>query len=59
MSGVGLMVGDHSIHLTGSFFGNLVALLYQLVFQLIIMIVRKNPNLDMVPSNLLQEFLVI
>ena len=47
MSGVGVMIGD-SIS-TGNLFGNLIALILPISFSTLIMIVRKNPNLDMVP----------
>ena len=48
MSGIGVMIGD-SIS-TGSLFGNLVALIIPISFSTLIMIIRKNPNLDMVPA---------
>tara|TARA_Y100000591_G_C21784071_1_gene672745 strand:- start:88 stop:954 length:867 start_codon:yes stop_codon:yes gene_type:complete len=48
MSGIGIMVGD-SIS-TGSLFGNLVALAIPINFSILVMIIRKNTNLDMVPA---------
>ena len=44
MSGVGVMIGDAIS--TGNLFGNLVALILPISFSTLIMIVRKNPNLD-------------
>ena len=48
MTGIIIMVGD-SIS-TGSFFGNLVALAIPINFSILVMIIRKNSNLDMVPA---------
>ena len=48
MSGIVIMVGD-SIS-TGSLFGNLVALAIPINFAILVMIIRKNTNLDMVPA---------
>ena len=48
MSGIVIMVGD-SIS-TGSLFGNLVALAIPINFAILVMIIRKNKNLDMVPA---------
>ncbi len=48
MSGISVMVGD-SIS-SGTLFGNLVALIIPISFSILIMIVRKNSNLDMVPA---------
>ena len=48
MSGITIMVGD-SIS-TGSLFGNLVALAIPINFSILVMIIRKNTNLDMVPA---------
>jgi drug/metabolite transporter, DME family len=48
MSGILVMVGD-SIS-SGSFFGNLVALAIPINFSILVMIIRKNKNLDMVPA---------
>ena len=48
MSGIIIMVGD-SIS-TGSLFGNLVALAIPINFSILVMIIRKNSNLDMVPA---------
>ena len=48
MSGITIMVG---VSLTsGSFFGNLVALAIPINFSILVMIIRKNKNLDMVPA---------
>jgi drug/metabolite transporter (DMT)-like permease len=48
MSGIVIMVGDSLS--TGSLFGNLVALAIPINFSILVMIVRKNSNLDMVPA---------
>jgi len=48
MSGIAIMVGD-SIS-SGSLFGNLVALAIPINFAILVMIIRKNTNLDMVPA---------
>ena len=48
MSGIGVMIGDSIF--TGTLFGNLVALIIPISFSTLIMIIRKNPNLDMVPA---------
>ena len=48
ISGVILMVGD-SIS-AGSLIGNLAALSMPINFSILVVIVRKNPNLDMVPA---------
>ena len=48
MSGIVIMVGD-SIS-TGSLFGNLVALAIPINFAILVMIIRKNTNLDMVSA---------
>jgi len=48
MSGIVVMIGD-SIS-TGSFFGNIVALAIPINFSILVMIIRKNKNLDMVPA---------
>ena len=48
MTGIIIMVGD-SIS-TGSLFGNLVALAIPINFSILVMIIRKNSNLDMVPA---------
>ena len=48
MSGIVIMIGD-SIS-AGSLFGNLVALAIPINFAILVMIIRKNTNLDMVPS---------
>ena len=48
MSGIVIMVGDSLS--TGSFFGNLVALAIPINFAILVMIIRKNSNLDMVPA---------
>ena len=48
MSGIVIMVGD-SIS-AGSLFGNLVALAIPINFAILVMIIRKNTNLDMVPA---------
>ena len=48
MSGILIMVGD-SI-LSGSLLGNLIALAIPINFSILVMIIRKNKNLDMVPA---------
>ena len=48
MTGIFIMVGDSLS--TGSFFGNLVALAIPINFSILVVIVRKNSNLDMVPA---------
>ena len=48
MIGITVMVGDSLS--SGSFFGNLVALAIPINFSILVMIIRKNKNLDMVPA---------
>tara|TARA_B100001057_G_C22195897_1_gene698830 strand:- start:106 stop:573 length:468 start_codon:yes stop_codon:yes gene_type:complete len=48
MSGITIMVGDSITQ--GTFFGNLVALVIPISFSILIMLVRKNSNLDLVPA---------
>ncbi len=48
MSGITIMVGDSLS--TGSFFGNIIALAIPINFSILVMIIRKNKNLDMVPA---------
>ncbi len=48
MSGITIMVSD-SIS-TGTLFGNLVALAIPINFSILVMIIRKNANLDMIPA---------
>ena len=48
ISGIIVMVGD-SIS-SGTLFGNIVALTIPISFSILIMIVRKNPSLDLVPA---------
>ena len=48
MSGILIMIGD-SIS-SGSLFGNLVALAIPINFAILVMIIRKYKNLDMVPA---------
>jgi len=48
MIGITIMVGDSLS--TGSFFGNIVALAIPINFSILVMIIRKNKNLDMVPA---------
>jgi drug/metabolite transporter, DME family len=48
MGGILVMVGDSLS--TGSFFGNIVALAIPINFSILVMIIRKNKNLDMVPA---------
>ena len=48
MTGIIIMVGDSLS--SGSLFGNLVALAIPINFSILVMIIRKNSNLDMVPA---------
>jgi drug/metabolite transporter, DME family len=48
MSGIIVMVGDSLS--TGSLFGNIVALAIPINFSILVMIIRKNKKLDMVPA---------
>jgi|TARA_B100001063_G_scaffold240247_1_gene264968 drug/metabolite transporter (DMT)-like permease len=48
MIGISIMVGDSIT--TGSLFGNLVSLAIPLNFTILVIIIRKNPKLDMVPA---------
>ena len=48
MGGIIIMVGDSLS--TGSLFGNIVALAIPINFSILVMIIRKNKNLDMVPA---------
>jgi len=48
MTGITIMIGD-SIS-TGTFFGNMVALTIPISFSVLIVLVRKNANLDLVPA---------
>jgi len=48
MCGIIVMIGDSLS--SGSFFGNLVALAIPINFSILVMIIRKNKNLDMVPA---------
>ena len=48
MMGITLMIGD-SIS-GGTLFGNLVALTIPISFSILVMIIRKNSNLDLVPA---------
>ena len=48
MIGIGVMFSDSVA--TGSFFGSLVALAIPINFSILVMIIRKHPNLDMVPA---------
>ena len=48
MAGIIIMVGGSLS--SGSLFGNLVALAIPINFSILVMIIRKNPNLDMVPA---------
>ena len=48
MTGITIMVGDSFS--TGSFFGNIIALAIPINFSILVMIIRKNKNLDMVPA---------
>ena len=48
MTGIIIMVGDSLT--SGSFIGNLIALAIPINFSILVMIIRKNKNLDMVPA---------
>ena len=48
MSGITIMIGDSIT--SGTVFGNLVALTIPISFSLLVMIIRKNSNLDLVPA---------
>jgi drug/metabolite transporter (DMT)-like permease len=48
MFGIVIMIGD-SVS-TGSLFGNLIALIVPINFAILVMVIRKYPNLDMVPA---------
>ena len=48
MAGIIVMIGDSLS--SGSFFGNLVALAIPINLSILVMIIRKNKNLDMVPA---------
>ena len=48
MFGITVMVGNSLS--SGSFFGNLVALAIPINFSILVMIIRKNKNLDMIPA---------
>ena len=48
MGGITIMVGDSLS--SGSFFGNIIALAIPINFSILVMIIRKNKNLDMVPA---------
>ena len=48
MFGIIIMVGDS--FLSGSFIGNIVALVIPINFSVLVMIIRKYPHLDMVPA---------
>ena len=48
MTGITVMIGD-SIS-SGTLFGNIVALTIPISFSILIMIIRKNPKLDLIPA---------
>ena len=48
MSGITVMIGD-SIS-SGTLFGNLVALIIPISFSILVMVVRKHSNLDLIPA---------
>ncbi len=48
MSGITIMIGDSIT--SGTFFGNVVALIIPISFSILVMVIRKNPNLDLVPA---------
>ena len=57
MTGITIMVGD-SIS-SGDLFGNLVALIIPISFSVLVMVVRKNANLDLVPAIWYAAFLSV
>ena len=48
MSGITIMIGDSII--SGSLLGNIIALAIPINFSILVIIIRKNKNLDMVPA---------
>ena len=48
MSGISVMIGDSIT--SGTLFGNLVALTIPISFSILVMVIRKNSNLDLVPA---------
>jgi len=48
MSGISVMIGDSMS--SGTLFGNLVALTIPISFSILVMIIRKNSDLDLVPA---------
>ena len=48
MSGITIMIGDSVT--SGTLFGNLIALTIPISFSILVMLVRKNANLDLVPA---------
>ncbi len=48
MSGILVMIGDSFS--SGTLFGNIVALTIPISFSILIMIIRKNPTLDLIPA---------
>ncbi len=48
MTGIVVMIGDSIT--SGTLFGNMVALVIPISFSILVMIVRKNSNLDLVPA---------
>ncbi len=48
MSGISIMIGDSMS--SGTLFGNLVALTIPISFSILVMIIRKNSDLDLVPA---------
>ena len=57
MGGITIMVGDSLS--TSSFFGNIIALAIPINFSILVMIIRKNKNLDMVPAIFYSGFFAI
>jgi drug/metabolite transporter (DMT)-like permease len=57
MSGIVIMVGDSMS--SGSLLGNIVALAIPINFSILVMIIRKNKNLDMVPAIFYSGFFAI
>ena len=48
MVGISIMVGDSLV--SGTIFGNLVSLAIPINFTILVIIIRKNPKLDMIPA---------
>ncbi|MAJ22467.1 MAG: transporter [Candidatus Pelagibacter sp. TMED64] len=57
MAGVLLIVGNSlSVQTSQEFFGNIVAFIMPITFAILVIIIRKYPNIDMVPSQFIAGF---